>query len=204
MGRIEHRSNYEPDVVTLVDGALISDTTQWTNHQQGAGIIYLFPDIHRLSIGIEMQAMSDGFSGMIGIELVDPLKGRVLHRAEASWDAGGCLRMFYIARRSAFSPQAPLLGLGRGECPSGNDTRCTLPLSMWGSLSRVLAIPILLIRLIYYFEDYYVETLKISNSHSKFTLLRSNGTERLIDTKTGQTLAWTTRRRSRQDRLTLV
>ena len=71
-----------------------------------------------------MQALGDGFSGVDPVlELVDPLKGRVLNRAEAGWDAPvAVLECFTLPEDPPFSPLGLfLLGLGRGRIhPSGN------------------------------------------------------------------------------------
>jgi hypothetical protein len=197
--------SYEPDVVTLVDGTLINGTLPSGQilPSRVPGIIYQLPE-HPQAVRweIEMQALGDGFSGVDPVlELVDPLKGRVLNRAEAGWDAPVAVLECFIL------PEDPPFHLWASSYWDWDEGEFTLQATAYpvhtlplgsvatGSLSRGPRDPNFIeFDLIYYFEDYYVETSENLEQPLQIHIATEAFVPEgyLIDTKTGQTLAWTT------------
>ena len=197
--------NYDPDVITLVDGTLINGTLpSGQNLPNGVpGIIYQLPD-HNQAIRweIEMQALAEGFSLIDPVlELVDPKKVRVLQRAEADWlTPMATIECFMLPEDSPFH----LWASSRWDWDEGEFTLHataypvqSLPLEtvVTGSLSRGLRDPNFSeFDLTYYFEDYYFETSENLEQQIQISIAAESFIPEgyLIDTQTGQTLAWTT------------
>ena len=197
--------NYDPDVIKLVDGTLINGTLpSGQNLPTGIpGIIYQLPE-HNQGIRweIEMQALGDGFSVIDPVlELVDPKKGRVLQRAEADWlTPVASIECFMLPGESPFHIWASSYwDWDEGEFSIQATAYLVQPLPMGsvvaGSLSRGPRDPNFSgSDLTYYFEDYYFETSENLEQGIQISITAEDFIPEgyLINTRTGQTLAWTT------------
>ena len=195
---------YEPDVVLLEHGESNNGTIPSGQilPTRMPGVIYQLPEQSQaVRWEIEMQAVGDRFMGIDPVlELVDPLTGRVLNRAEAGWDSS-------VALLECFSfPNDPAYHLWASSSMDWEEGNFTIQATAYpvkslpmgsvatGSLVRGRKDPNFVeFNMIYYFEDYYFEVPEDLRQPVQLQIETEAFIPEgyVIDVETGQTLAWT-------------